>query len=319
VKSWPLIGVAAGSMVLALPLGIVLLLTPAPSASACPVNVPAGKLSQAEISALWTAEGGSAASTNVSGLGPVPDPIIAGAVGMAESGGDPTIVNSIGAGGLMQIHPPEPNYLDPATNMHIAVRKFNAGGWQPWQAFTGPDGHGDDGPWRQWLGKAGTSTTPADAAVCDTTAVPGGSRQLPQRGRWLASVPGMPGIQCDARIVPDVVELIRRYHVRVTACYAPTGHAADGEHPLGVATDLIPGPGGTWDDVDRLARDVGWTRPCGPSGVRPACPLKPWLRFVGYDGYAGHGRGNHLHLSWMHGPGRPATTVTVFPTDGSGT
>jgi hypothetical protein len=132
----------------------------------------------------------------------------------------------------------------------------------------------------------------------------------PSGGGWLAAIPG--GQQCDRRIVPDVLTLIRIYHIAVTACYAPAGHAADGEHPLGLATDIVPGPGGSWDDVDRLAVDAGWTRPCGASGVRPACPLKPWLRFVGYDGYPGHGRGNHLHLSWAHGPGRPASTVTVF-------
>lgn len=115
--------------------------------------VPAvsGKWSQRQISELWVAEGGSTGSTQVSGIGPVPDPTIAGAVGMAESGGDATIVNGIGAGGLMQIHPPEPNYLDPATNMKIAVRKWKASGWQPWQAFTGADGSGDDGPWRTQL------------------------------------------------------------------------------------------------------------------------------------------------------------------------
>ena len=30
-------------------------------------------------------------------------------------------------------------------------------------------------------------------------------------------------------------------------------------------------------------------------------PIPPW-RWVGWNGDAGHGRGNHLHLSWMHSP-----------------
>lgn len=132
----------------------------------------------------------------------------------------------------------------------------------------------------------------------------------PDHGGWLAPIPG--GQQCDRRIVPDVLTLIRVYHVAVTACYAPSGHAAGGEHPLGLATDIVPGTGGSWDDVDQLAADTGWIRACGASGVRPACPLKPWVRFVGYDGYPNHGRGNHLHISWQHGPGKPASTVTVF-------
>jgi hypothetical protein len=296
----------------------------APAAGSCgqpllptsPVSAHKGKLTQTQISKLWIASGGSTASINISGVGPVPNPVIAGAVGMAESGGDPTIVNGIGASGLMQIHPPEPGDLDPAVNMKIAVRKWKAArGWSPWEAFTGADAIGDDGPWRTYLhGAKNVAGTLPVAAPC--AALPGGSQTLPSGGPWLANLPGMPGIQCDARIVPDVEALIRRYHIRVSACYAPTGHEAGGEHPLGLATDIEPGTGGTWDDVDRLARDVGWVRPCGPSGVRPACPLKPWLRFVGYDGYANHGRGNHLHLSWMHGAGRPAATVVVFPTSG---
>jgi hypothetical protein len=39
---------------------------------------------------------------------------------------------------------------------------------------------------------------------------------------------------------------------------------------------------------------------------------------VGYDGDANHGRGDHLHLSWIHAPAPdrrpPATWVEVFAT-----
>ncbi len=41
----------------------------------------------------------------------------------------------------------------------------------------------------------------------------------------------------------------------------------------------------------------------------------------GYNGDAGHGRGNHLHLSWNHSdtkPGRPARTVYTLRCPGSG-
>ena len=92
-------------------------------------------------------------------------------------------------------------------------------------------------------------------------------------GQWLAPVPGMPGETCDRRILPDVVTLIRRYHVAVTDCYAPTGHAADGEHPLGLAVDLVPGRGGSWDDVDWLA---AWAEPAQnqPRGAVPVGRLR---------------------------------------------
>ena len=44
-------------------------------------------------------------------------------------------------------------------------------------------------------------------------------------------------------------------------------------------------------------------------------PLPPF-RWVGYNGDAGHGCGNHLHLSWNHAPARQfqlAEWVEVFP------
>jgi hypothetical protein len=301
VTRWPAVVGGAGLMVLALPLGIVLLLSPASSAGACSVDAPAvdGKWTAGQIGELWVSQGGPADQAET-----------AGAVGMAESGGDP---NAVGpptrwgvAIGLMQILGAVlPGDLrDPAVNMRNAVKKYeDAHGWTPWEAWS-------NGSYLRYMG--GGSPAPVD---CGGDL--GGGTELPSGGQWLAALPGMPGEQCDARIIPDVEALIRRYHVTVTDCYAAVGHAAGGEHPLGLATDLVPGAGGSWDDVDRLAHDAGWIRSCGASGVRPACPLKPWLRFVGWDGYPGHGRGDHLHLSWQHGPGRPASTVTVFSTEGT--
>ena len=45
-------------------------------------------------------------------------------------------------------------------------------------------------------------------------------------------------------------------------------------------------------------------------------PIMPW-RGVGWNGDPGHGRGNHLHLSWNHAPtpnGPPAPSVQVLAT-----
>jgi hypothetical protein len=139
-RYWPY--AVAGVLVVALfPFALVFVAGAAAGAdtSSCGGQAPAvaGKYSQADISALWIAAGG-----------PPEQAEIAGAVGMAESGGDPNVVNSIGAGGLMQIHPPEPNYLDPQTNMRIAVRKWRESGWQPWEAYT-------NGRYLQFLGKGG--------------------------------------------------------------------------------------------------------------------------------------------------------------------
>jgi hypothetical protein len=128
---------------------------------------------------------------------------------------------------------------------------------------------------------------------------PGGLVALP------IPVTGGAAIECDRRIRADVLWLARRYRVRVTACFAI--HSEAGEHPLGAAVDLVPVPGVTWQaSTERLARAVGWRRSCAASGVAPAC-ARPPFRFVGYDGFPGHGdpahcrcEGNaHLHLSWL--------------------
>lgn len=302
---WAPLAGAAGTLVVALPVGMVLLLAPSSSSGSCGTAPPRSHYTQPQLEQLW-----------VDAHGPADQAQTAGAIAMAESRGVATAVGAPThwgrARGLWQILglPIAGDPFDAATNARMAVAKWEhapGGGrnWSPWTTYT-------SGAFLKFMAPGGAAPP---AASCGS--LPDGSLVVPLRGQWLAPLPGAPGIRCDARIVPDVEQLTRDYHVAVIACYAPTGHKPDGEHPLGVATDLVPGPGGTWDDVDRLARDVGWTRSCGPSGVRPACSLKPWLRFVGYDGYPGHGRGNHLHLSWMHGPGRPASTVTVFPTKGA--
>lgn len=106
----------------------------------------------------------------------------------------------------------------------------------------------------------------------------------------IVAIPRHPGESIDARIVRQVDALSRAYRVKITDGYARTGHAANGEHPKGLAVDVIPdfARGGTWADVDRLAKRAE------PQQNRPS----PGLRWVGYDGDAGHGKGHHLHLSW---------------------
>jgi hypothetical protein len=151
-------------------------------------------------------------------------------------------------------------------------------------------------------------TAPLDSVGCGAGMSPtlqAGVRKIVGGGR-LVPIPGAPGELVDERIAPSVEYLMRRYHVKVTAGYAPTGHARGGEHPLGLAVDLQPAADGTWDEVDALA---AWAE---PEQNRP----RPPFRWVGYNGDANHGRGNHLHLSWSHGPAPsrrpPAPWVEVF-------
>jgi hypothetical protein len=131
-----------------------------------------------------------------------------------------------------------------------------------------------------------------------------GTRVVARRGRF-AHVPGSPGVRADSRILADIAYLKARYHIAISAGFALQGHEPHGEHPIGLGLDIVPGPGGSWEDIDRLAR---WAEP------RQNHPRAPF-RWVGYNGDPGHGRGNHLHLSWSHSPtprGRPARWVRVL-------
>jgi hypothetical protein len=137
-------------------------------------------------------------------------------------------------------------------------------------------------------------------------------------GRWV-EIPGRTWARVDRRILPDVLYLVRRYHVQIWEGFGTIGHEPFGEHPLGVAVDILPGPGGTWADVSRLAR---WAEP------RQNHPRAPF-RWVGWNGDFNHGHPSvckprlgcapHLHLSWAHSPTAPrhiAGSVRVFEVRG---
>lgn len=130
--------------------------------------------------------------------------------------------------------------------------------------------------------------------VCQTT---GGGR--------FVDIPGFPGEKIDRRLLKDIKFLRRKYNIFVTDGYSLSSvHSANGEHPIGLALDIVPnfGAGGNWNDIDRLAR---WAE---PSQNQPRSPF----RWVGYNGDANHGRGHHLHLSFSHSStpyNNPARTV----------
>ncbi len=118
--------------------------------------------------------------------------------------------------------------------------------------------------------------------LCETT---GGKKIVP--------IPGFPGERIDRRVLPDLMKLVHKYKLFVIDGYSRDPvHAANGEHPMGLAADLVPDfdHGGNWNLVDKLAHKVE------PVQNEPVAPF----RWVGYDGDEGHGRGNHLHLSWSH-------------------
>ncbi len=157
-------------------------------------------------------------------------------------------------------------------------------------------------------------TAPSSGGGCGGSALPSGSGPMGPIRKALAprhlaalprSVTSVPDTECDARIIPDVVYLVRRFGVLVTACYG-TGHEPAGEHPLGAAIDAVPRDG-DWTRTMRAALAIGWQPACATSGVAPECAHPPF-RFIGYNGYPDHGDplhcvpcsgGPHLHISWL--------------------
>jgi hypothetical protein len=138
-----------------------------------------------------------------------------------------------------------------------------------------------------------------------------------------ASIPHEEGDMVDKRIVPDLRWIAAHYPIYVTDGYSgplPDGehvgcnmcHVKDSDHYNGVAVDVVPlngTPGkcdATWAPITRLAE---WAEPVQNEPVPP-------FRWVGYNGDAGHGCGNHLHLSWQHASAamfQLAEWVEVFP------
>jgi hypothetical protein len=139
-----------------------------------------------------------------------------------------------------------------------------------------------------------------------------------------AAIPHEEGDMVDSRIVPDLRWISQHYSIYVTDGYSgplPNGehvgcnncHVRGSDHYNGVAVDVVPlnGTSGkcdaTWAGITRLAL---WAEPVQNKPVLP-------FRWIGYDGDAGHGCGNHLHLSWNHAPAARyelAEWVEVFST-----
>ena len=125
-------------------------------------------------------------------------------------------------------------------------------------------------------------------------------------GRFV-DIPGFPGEQIDRRLLADIRWMKRHYDIFITDGYSTDPvHARNGEHPIGLATDIVPNrdKGGTWKRIGALARKAE---------PQQDHPIPPW-RWVGWNGDSGHGRGHHLHLSWMHSDTEPEDPARVVYT-----
>jgi len=164
-------------------------------------------------------------------------------------------------------------------------------------------------------------------AVASASAGPVSTRLVHAPGEIVpipASIPHEEGDMVDKRILGDLRWIAARYPIYVTDGYSgplPNGehvgcnqcHVKGSDHYNGLAVDVVPlngTPGKcdiTWAPITRLAE---WAEPVQEQPVPP-------FRWVGYDGDAGHGCGNHLHISWQHSPApmfQLADWVEVFPT-----
>jgi hypothetical protein len=185
--------------------------------------------------------------------------------------------------------------------------------------------------WARALAVIALSLAPLFAVCAYSQAAPlPSTRLLYAAGKIIpipASVPHEEGDMVDQRILPDLRWIARRYPILVTDGYSgplPNGehagchgcHTRGSDHYNGLAVDLVPlnGDGrcdSTWAGITRLAH---WAEPVQN---KP----RPPFRWVGYDGDAGHGCGNHLHLSWNHAPAPQFTLaqwVEIFPVDFTG-
>jgi hypothetical protein len=165
---------------------------------------------------------------------------------------------------------------------------------------------------------------PAFAAAA-TEPPPATTRLVYAPGRIVpipASIPHEAGDMVDRRILPDLRWIAKRYPLYVTDGYSgplPSGehvgcdecHTRGSDHYNGLAVDVVPLEPSSrcdshWAAITRLAL---WAEPVQNKPIPP-------FRWIGYEGDAGHGCGNHLHLSWNHALApqfQLAEWVEVFP------
>ncbi len=126
------------------------------------------------------------------------------------------------------------------------------------------------------------------------------------RGGKFVRIPGFPGERIDRRLLPDIRWMKRKFDIWITDGYATSGHAINGEHPIGLALDIVPNQstGGSWHKLGNLARRFE------PHQNQVRLPF----RWIGWNGDAGHGRGDHLHLSYAHSTTRPRHPARVVYT-----
>ena len=174
------------------------------------------KLTQSQVYAVAVAAG-------------LPDPKKMAAIAMAESGGDTNIVNSIGCVGLWQINQPahvkaHPTWTvawlkNPLNNAAAAKVILKQQGLGAWEAYTGRDGKGADGPYTDFTGKPINTATqvwdfwdPLNILPDETT------DQLPD-----VEVPGMDALDSVTEAIGRTADMLVNPRTWLRVAYGVTG------------------------------------------------------------------------------------------------
>lgn len=183
--------------------------------------------------------------------------------------------------------------------------------------------------WVRFLAIFVASLAPLFAVVAYAEAAPPGPTRIVYGiGKIVpipASIPHAEGDMIDRRLIPNLRWIAKRFPIYVTDGYSgplPNGehagcdecHVKNSDHYNGLAVDIVPlNPSSkcdaNWKGITRLAL---WAEPVQNEP-------RPPFRWVGYDGDAGHGCGNHLHLSWNHAIApmfQLAEWIETFPVTG---
>lgn len=206
-----------------------------------------------------------------------------------------------------------------------AIFAYNHAQWYVEEILAGARRFGDLGAVAGAVCESGSLTGPANLSESVRLYRPRGFRRIPAN----LVAPGFGPVKVEMRIHADVVWLLRRYELRITAG-AESRHNTHGD---GTAIDAVPAGSQAlpaWrGTAERAARELGWTPACAASGVAGVCDLAPAIQAVFYNGFdsnhgdPAHSNIPHVHISWKsssYGTSAccpPPQWVEVFPAPGA--
>jgi hypothetical protein len=145
------------------------------------------------------------------------------AIAMAESSGDTDVVNSIGCVGLWQINQPvhvktHPRWTvkwlqNPLNNAAAAKEILKSQGLGAWEVYTGPDGTGSDGPYRDYIDKPiDTNASVADWNPFDGDVLPDSS-----------DIPGLDGLSAVGEALEKTADVLVNPQTWLRVAYGVVG------------------------------------------------------------------------------------------------